>query len=504
MPSTSFIGYSGRFFLCTLIAAASVSVTSAQSPARSAAADARVERNHPPARPVSDSIVRFDVTRWYAAIGSAYADARGYDVLERMCDEAGGRLPGTPANARALAILEEELRREGITPRREHHDIPGFIRGDDVVEVLAPFKRKLRAVALGYTDATPVFDAALVYVQQGYEDQYTGIEARGRIVLVTQEAAKDREEIIRAEAITIAAAKGARAVLFIDTRGGGRTLVGMTNFEGRPSPVPAYSLSLEEGQWLRRLLERGIDVTMRIDTKSHPAPIGIDNIVVRLPGRRPGTIVIGAHSDSWDVGQGGSDNGLGTAVLFDVTRILARFFPENEYAIELVWFNAEEIGLWGARKYWETHKDEPIVAMFNMDMPGSPRGVNAMGVPEMLPFLRAFVARMPGFDLSWGVANNPWTNSDHMPFILGGVPTFTLMAEISGDGAKYYHDFGDTFEKVNRKHLSEAAAVVSVLVAELAARPELPLGRRTREQTIEMLTKHKLDTRLKKQGEWPF
>lgn len=454
--------------------------------------------------PVRDSTWSFDLARWNAIIGSAYTEARGYDVLGRICDEAGGRLAGTPANDRALAILEEELRAAGITTRRERHGVPGFRRGDDVVEVRAPFTRRLRAVALGYTDAVPAFEASLLYAQQGYEDQYTGRDARGRIVLVTQESAKGREELLRYEAIEIAARQGARAILFIDTRGGGRTLVGMTNFEGRPSAIPAYSITLEEGYWLRRLTERGTPVAMRIDTRSRVEPIEIDNIIVTLPGRSPEKIVIGAHSDAWDVGQGGSDNGLGTAVLVDVARLLARFAPGNERTIELVWFNAEEIGLWGARRYWEAHKAEPIVAMLNMDMPGSVRGINAMGYEDILPFLRAVVAKMPGFDLKWGATNHAWTNSDHMPFMLGGVPTFNLMTEIEGDGAKYYHDFGDTFEKVNRKHLSEAAALMTVLAVEMAARPDLPLRRRSEAETVEMLRAAKLDVRLKKQGEWPF
>ncbi len=454
--------------------------------------------------PAGDSTWTFDLARWNTIIGSAFTEARGYDVLGRMCDEAGGRLAGTPANEQALRILEEELRALGLTPRRERHAIPGFRRGDDVVEVRAPFTRRLRAVALGYTDATPSFDASLLYVRQGYEDQYNGVNAAGRVVLVTQEAAKGREELLRYEAIEIAARQGARAILFIDTRGGGRTLVGMTNFEGRPSAIPAYSITLEEGSWLRRLTERGTPVAMRIDTRSRVEPIEIDNIIVTLPGRTTEKIVIGAHSDAWDVGQGGSDNGLGTAVLVDVARMLARHAPANERTIECVWFNAEEIGLWGARRYWEAHKGEPIVAMLNMDMPGSVRGINAMGYDDVLPFLRAVAAELPGFDLKWGVSNHAWTNSDHMPFMLGGVPTFNLMTEIEGDGAKYYHDFGDTFEKVNRKHLSEAAALMSILTIEMAARPTLPLRRRSEAQTIDMLRAAKLDVRLKKQGEWPF
>jgi Iap family predicted aminopeptidase len=443
-------------------------------------------------------------TLWYSLIGSAFIDNASYSMLQRLCDEAGGRLVGSPMNERAMIILAEELRKLGCTPELERYSIPGWVRGDDEVRLEKPIARKLRAVALGNVQTCPDIHATLVFARQGYEEDYAGIIVRDRIVLVTSERAAQKPELLRKEAIEIAAAHGARAILFINEHAGGMTLAGMSNFSGNKSPIPAYSLSFEEGKWLQRLVEKQVPVSLTVITKSECREINTANTVVRFPGEVPDKIVVGAHFDSWDVGQGGVDNGIGSAILFELARLIQQFSPKNHYSIELVWFNGEETGLWGSKRYIEMHTRDSIRAMINMDMTGSPTGFTAMGTDTLVPFLRALAERLGGFALSTDIGNVPWTNSDHEPFMLHGIPTITPLGHLEENMVKHYHDLGDSFDKVSKKYLSEAAAVVSILTVELANDRTLHLARRSDEQTINLLTKHKVDERLKKQGEWIF
>ena len=67
-----------------------------------------------------------------------------------------------------------------------------------------------------------------------------------------------------------------------------------------------------------------------------------------------------------------------------------------------------------------------------------------------------------------------------------------------------YHTAADTFDKVNKKYLSEAAAVVNCLLYTVSNQTEVEFSRKSPEETAEMLKKFGLDTRLKKQKEWPF
>ena len=191
-------------------------------------------------------------------------------------------------------------------------------------------------------------------------------------------------------------------------------------------------------------------------------------------------------------------------MLFDVARIMAALSRDNERTVEFVWFNGEEMGLWGSRRYVEQHRGERIAAMINMDMTGRPRGFGAMGNDHFLPLLEELCAEMRGYDMSAGVINALWTNSDHQPFMLAGIPTITPLGHLDSETVETYHDFGDTYDLVNKRYLSEAAGVVSILTHELANRADIPFVHRTPEETMEYLRAGGLEERLRRQGEWDF
>jgi Iap family predicted aminopeptidase len=436
--------------------------------------------------------------------GSAYLENAGYEFLGRLCDMAGGRLPGTKNNDKAVEMLTEELEKFGYAPKTEVFAMPGWVHENDEVIVMAPVYRKLRAVALGYVDKTFPLEGTLLYAGHGYEEDYPDKDLSGRIVLVDQGGDK-RGRLLRYQQIENAAEKGAYAILFINNKSGGILRAGVSNFLGEPSAIPAFSITLEEGRWLRRLAKRDEMVSLKIYTRSYVTEdkIECENVVCTLPGKRDKKIVVGAHLDSWDLGQGAGDNGHGTAILLDIARMMKKYSPENEYTIEFVWFNAEELGLWGSRAYAEMHSDE-VAAMINMDMTSSPDGINLMGFEEFEDFFGRIIDDMAGYKMQRGVLNNPWTNSDHMYFMFEGIPSFTLTGDIEDDLITHYHDFGDTYDKINVRHLSDAVAVVGLMTWELANNTEFEYRRRSDEEVKEMLIKHNLKERLKTQKQWPF
>ncbi len=437
-------------------------------------------------------------------IGAGLTESRAAVFLERLCDEAGGRLVGTAANERGLTILTEELHAAGYAPDRERFMMPGWTRGADEVMMTAPTPRVLRAVALAFVNPTPRFDAALVDARWGYEEDYPGLNVKGNIVLVLQDQPAGRTPLLRYQAIAIAAKHGAAGILFVNDSDGTLTLEGVSNFQGHPSPIPAFSITYEEGHWLKRLLERSIPVSIRIVTRSYSQPMPAANVVADLPGRSAEKIVIGAHVDAWDVGQGAVDNGSGSAILFEVARLLKRYSPSNRRTVEFVWFNGEELGLWGSKEFVKRHSNDSIFAMINMDMIGDPTGFNAGGNDAFIPLLRNVVDGLDGFNLTDSVTSRPGTNSDHMPFLFAGIPTLSLRSHLDEKMVKYYHELGDTYDKVNPAYLARASTVVAALVRALANDVTIPYARRSDAETAGMLKTFKLDERLKQQGEWPF
>ncbi len=441
---------------------------------------------------------------WNLMIGSAFTENQAYPVLRQLCDRAGGRLTGTVQNEKAQNILLGALNTLGLNAHREYFEMPGWIRGDDRVRMLQPTQRTLRAVALGYVQKSPTFQAPLVYGFSGQKRILDSLSVKGKIVLIGFDSPSKGPRPLRAQVIRYAAKNGAKAVLFINKKIGGLCLAGTSDFHGKAAPVPAFSITREEGLWLKRLSEQGQNVRLQITVMSRCQKIKTSNIVLTLPGKTDDKIVLGAHFDSWDLGQGSIDNGVGTALLVEVARLIARFHPQNRCALEFVWFNGEELGLWGSKKYVARHGNEPILAMINMDMTGRVTGFNTMGFDLFLPFFKELIPRLKGFNLTRSITNKPWTNSDHMPFMMQGIPVITPNAHLDKDQANYYHSFGDTFDKVRADYLAQSAGIIAIVATELANSRQLHFKRYTPSQVKKLLQRYGLDKVLIKENEWPY
>ncbi len=438
---------------------------------------------------------------WSEVIAFSYFANRGYYVLQRICDEAGGRLAGSVQNEKALQILIEEGKKDNLEIKFEEFNLPGWERHSDSVILINPYKKQLRSVALGFNNKSDKIEAQVVFANYGYEEDYTGINANDKVVLVTQDRPKNREELLRYEAIEIASQKGAKAILFMNDKQGGLVLAGVGNFQGNPNPIPAFSVTYEDGQIIKRLLSRGIPVTIQIKSNSYCKPATSKNAILTIPGKSSKKIVVGGHFDSWDISQGAVDNGVGIAVLYEIARNLSRF-KDYYYTIEIVWFNGEELGLWGSKRYVERHKDE-VALMINLDMPGDPTGFNTMGFYILDSIANYIVTSLDGFDLKDKVVSRPWTNSDHMHFMFEGIPSITLLGWMEETMYRHYHDFGDTFDKVNKRYISNSANIISLLVFVLA-NSNITFPRLNQKEVIEILKKNGLEKRLRKQREWKF
>lgn len=423
-------------------------------------------------------------------------------LLERLCDDFGGRMTGTAANERAMTQLAETLRALGYAPERERFSMPGWERGDDRVEMLGPVARRLRVATLSYTQPHAAFEAAVVAIGNGRAEDYPKEDAavRGRVGLLASGTPLQMREVV-----TTASARGLRGVLFVNREGGGQLLARTGSFLGEPLPLPVYSLAQEEGRWMERLLARGEAVRVRMETKSRvlPRPVETANLRVLIAGRERSRIVVGTHFDSWDIGQGAMDNGLGVAQLYALAVALRG--ATLHHSVELVWFNGEEQGLWGSRHAAAQLGETPVVAMINLDMVGVPIAVNALGDATLVPALeRWHAARGPSGRLPKGVENMNWVASDHTPYQLAGVRCITFNAPIPRESVRYYHDFADTIDKVSPQLVGDSAAVIVDLVRTLAADATLEAWRRPREETRALFTAPGLDRRLRANGLWPF
>jgi len=428
-------------------------------------------------------------------------DRSGYELLGRLCDDFGGRLTGSPASRAAMDALVNELRALGLKPERQNFTMPGWVRGDDEVTLVAPLPspRRLRVAALSYTQPHEPFEADIVDIGQGRDEDFAKIEVHGKVGLLAANTTVPRGLYEKA-----AVERGMRGVLFINREAGGQLLARTGAFSGEPVKIPVYSLAQEEGRWIGRLLARGQKVRVRLHTRSHCESIETTNLIVRFPGRTAEKIIIGAHFDSWDLGQGAMDNGIGLAQLFSIAKHLAAHPAERLHPIELIWYNGEEQGLWGSRYAAAAAHADPIAVMVNLDMVGYPLSVNACGAAELLPSLTRFSATMPVERLREGIKNVAWLASDHTPYQLAGINVITFGAFIDREVNRYYHDVADTFDKSDPKLLAESAATIGALTLFLADDPSLSANRHSPAEVAELVKIHGLAPRLTAMGLWPL
>ena len=434
-----------------------------------------------------------------AIAGDALINEGGYHLLKEMSDRMGPRMIGTSEHAMSLDFLEAELNALGIQTRRQDFEFPGWIRGKAEVSLLEPMQREIRAVALGYTGTFLDVTGSLVYVDNRDFEKLDLEALRGKVLLLRQNLTFTTEELE-----TLAEDYNVKGALLTNRLGGGQVLARTANHHGIPTPFPMFSITQEEGLWMMRKLQSGENLEIRLSTTSQNEKMKATNLIATLPGRSDEKILLGGHFDSWDLGQGAMDNGLGVAQVFEAARLLKAHSPGNEHTVEFIWFDAEEFGLWGARYYAEVADLDPVRAMVNLDMVGEPIAINAMGFDGLVPVLEAYQERLGGWSFSRRVANKPWIGSDHHPFIMKGVPSITFNAPIDADDVRYYHDMADTFDKVDRETLARASAIITLLIYDLANDTEPRVPRLSEEATAQLFRDAGLEDRMRRRGGWPF
>lgn len=446
-----------------------------------------------------------DVQIMHGVMDQVRGDSTAHEFLEKLCDTYGGRMVGLPEGRAAIEHVAKELRALGLDPVLETFDMPGWQRGADVVELRAPINRTLRAAAISYTAPHALFEAEVVHLGRGSEAEFsvaasvgaTGGQAiLGKVGLLDANPASSLREIEQR-----AVKHGLRGLLFTNRVAGGQLLARTGNFKGETLPVPAYSITQEDGQWLQRLLARGLPLRVALETRSHPLPVTGTNIVLRLPGATAETVVVGAHIDSWDLGQGAIDNGIGVAQLYALAKVL-RDKPLRR-TVELVWLDAEEAGMWGSIERARRTSAAPIVAMVNLDMVGVPIAVNALGDADTVPVLEAWNAALGDKCLPAGAENICWLGSDHTPYQLSGVRAITFHAPIAAESVRYYHDYADTIDKVSPALIADSAAPIAGLVYWLAQEETLTSARRSVEDTKKLFASFGLESRLRSFDWWP-
>ena len=428
------------------------------------------------------------------------------DVAWLADDARGGRGIGAEGLAAAADWLEEQFISIGLEPAGENGTFRQ--RFDAVVGV-----RRGTATAVRI-DGTPIaFDefmipgfsangtAAAEVVFAGYGirseehgiDDYAGIDADGRIVLVRRFTPKDgpfesealqrRFGDIRFKAFQ-AREQGAVGLLVAD-------MPDEETEEEPPLPSLRVDTQADAGipvAVLRRQHARGLlaggkfaTVTAELIDLTEPA----DNIVGRVSPdvRLAGAVLIGAHYDHLGFGGAGSlapnakephngadDNASGTAALLEAARSIVARRDTLQRDIIFAAFSGEESGLLGsselARKPLPGTAPAGLVAMLNMDMVGRLRNnrVSVLGGDSAEEWDEIVQPICSDLGVICQLGGDGYGPSDQTPFYAAGVPVLHFFTGAHDD----YHRPSDDVEHINAAGGARIAGLVANIAHEIS------------------------------------
>jgi carboxypeptidase Q len=457
-----------------------------------------------PAQPVgvveAQSQAIIDKHRAAAAsiIAGARADDGAYTELAYLTDRIGHRLSGSAGLTAAVAWTAAEMKRDGHDVRTEKVMVPHWRRGAERGELIAPQQRPLHLLGLGGTVPTPRggVTARVVVVKDWAELKAKAAQVKGAIVLFdvampaySEDKGSGYGDVVgyRAAGASEAAKLGAVAMLMRSvTAHSLRTPhTGSLRYQDGVPKIPAAAVSVEDASLIARLAAAGVEVRVRLSLASEVLPDAESaNVVGELRGRElPDEVVLlGAHLDSWDVGQGAHDDGAGCVIMMQALTTLRRLGLTPRRTIRVVLFTNEENGVRGGRGYAEAHRaDGPShVLAVESDSGGfAPKGFDvdmkdATAKARVLARVSA-IASLLG-DLGATRVREGHGGTDIEPLAAYGVPTLGLRV----DGRTYFdihHTEADTLDKVDPRHLADnvaAIAVLAYLAAEWPTRLDAP------------------------------
>ena len=251
------------------------------------------------------------------------------------------------------------------------------------------------------------------------------------------------------------------------------------SFGPHPSGLPA--IAKVQDYLLAEL--KSYSCFVEADSFGADTPIGrlnMKNILVKIPGEKPGVILLGTHYDTllMDNFVGADDAGSSTAVMLELARLLCP--QKGKYAIWIAFFDGEE-----AMKHWsETdsrYGSRQMAARFSSD--GDIKKIKAFLLADIVggrkaQFLRESDSTPALVDLVWSTAaklgysaiflnGSTAAQDDHDSFLKRRVPSVDVIGDFVNNG--YWHTPQDSLDKISPKTLAIVGHVFLESVKQLQA-----------------------------------
>ena len=438
-------------------------------------------------------------------VGDAYTSSYHWDLLSDLVDiddrMAGGT--GEAAAAERLGEAFESLGLDGVGI--DEFGIPGWWRGGSslTVEFGRPrtFDADYRIIGLPGTPAGEP-EGELVDVGYGRPADFEAADLEGRIAMASSMTPDDHGRWIhRTEKYHFAANAGAAGFVFRNHVEGCLPPTGSVGGEDGPGPIPAVGVSKELGDRLVRYAAEGpLEASLSVDCRNEPATSR--NVEGTLGPDTDEEVLLTAHLDAHDIAEGANDNGVGSVLVAEVARLLADVEEDLDTRVRFLVFGAEEVGLFGAYHWVETHPHEQVKAVVNVDGAGYSRNLDVY-THRFGEIGGAFEEVADEHGVPIDVSDGVRPHSDHWPFAQEGIPAAQARSSSGESGRGWGHTHADTLDKLDRRDLRELAVPLAAGILKLAE-ADRHVESRSREAMRDATAEDGHDVGMRNVGSWPF
>lgn len=361
--------------------------------------------------------------------------------------------------------------------------VPHWVRGEKESASFTTGDRtvKLDLSALGGsvgTDGTLI--AQLVEVKSWVElSSLKDEEVKGKIVFFNR--AMDAREVETFKAYLSAADQRAKGAIAASKKGAVGALIrsltlakddyphtGAMSYDAAVKKIPAAALSTNSADKLSEALKKdpALQLSMQMNCIQLP-DVRSYNVIAELKGEtHPDEFVtVGAHIDSWDVGEGASDDGTGLVQAMEVLRAFKATGLKPARTLRVILYMNEEAGAHGGVEYAEQvrARNEHHVAAIESDAGGfTPRGFRIEASPEVTAKFKA-----------WALLLAPYKAGDIQPQQRGvdlvpmkGMAKALLSLDCDDSRLFYIHHSAlDTYDKINPREVAMGAGAMAAMTA---------------------------------------
>ena len=454
--------------------------------------------------------------------GEGMMNSHAFQYLTELSDNVGARVTGTPEAQKAIDWGIAKMRAIGLeNVHAEKWQLwRGWKRGTADAELLSPTRHKLHVDAMGWTGSTPasgvegeIVPMNLLDLEQETKDLS---RLKGKIVLVVSKGTPKKSlDLIFADfGDFLRAAHKARALAVIGGQGGSKasgmnlTHTGILGFDA-DFAIPVVSMTAEDQGQLERYLDAGLNPRARLNIQNTftDGPVESANVVGEIRGREhPDQVfVVGAHLDSWDLSEGSTDNGTGSASVLGAADAIVRSGMKPRRTIRFVLFTGEEQGLDGSFAYIKQHHAELANHLGDLVLDEGQGPVSEFqlgGRDDLISSFRPFATSL-GNIREMKVDEKVESGTDTLPFSMAGLPGINMNQD-SPDYRYTHHSAADALEAVKPDVLTQNATLMALTAFWIADRPERFATPWPAERTAKMLRAQGQYDFLKAFNLWPY